>query len=69
MVIGIHIEKHSRECWSGILPTIEQTILVFWATEQKRHSTHPDIYNEFLDGNFVVRRASGTFNMLPTDQV
>ena len=28
MVIGMHIYKHQRECWSGTLPTIEQTIPV-----------------------------------------
>ena len=41
----------------------------YWATQQKFHSTHPDIYHEFLNCHFEVRRTSGTFNMLPSDQV
>ena len=40
-----------------------------WATQQKLQSAHPDMYNEFLNGHFAVRRTAGTFNMLPSDQV
>ncbi|XP_065683225.1 uncharacterized protein LOC136096041 [Hydra vulgaris] len=30
--------------------------------------THPSIYQQFMDGNFSVRRTSGTFNKVPSDQ-
>ena len=40
-----------------------------WATQKKLHDTHPEIYQEFKQGNFSTKRTMGNFNMLPPDQV
>ena len=38
-------------------------------TQQNLEKTHPNIYKEFLAGNFSVRRKLGRFNILQSDQV
>ena len=38
-------------------------------TQQKIKETHPKIYDQFMLGNFSVKRADGIFNKLPPDQV
>ena len=38
-------------------------------TQQNLEKTHPEIYKEFLAGNFSVRRKLGSFNQVPPDQV
>ena len=38
-------------------------------TQQNLEKTQPNIYKEFLAGNFSVRRKLGSFNEVPSDQV
>jgi len=40
-----------------------------WSTQQKLEQKHPQIYEEFKNGNFSCKRVGGSFNMLPPDQV
>ena len=40
-----------------------------WATLDNLAETNHKIYAEFQEGNFAVKRTSGSFNMLPPDQV
>ena len=39
-----------------------------WVTMQKLPETHTAIHEEFMAGNFSVRRQHGTFNKIPSDQ-
>ena len=40
----------------------------YWATQQKIKETHPKIYDQFMLGNFSVKRRDGSFNKLPRDK-
>ena len=40
-----------------------------WAALNNLAETNPKMYAEFQEGNFAVKRTSGSFNMLPPDQV
>ena len=40
-----------------------------WAALNNLAETNPKMYAEFQEGNFAVRRTSGSFNMLSADQV
>ena len=41
----------------------------YWASQQNLQSSHPGIYEEFLNGHFAVKRTPGKFNMLPSERV
>ena len=41
---------------------------VYLADIMQLESTHPNVYAEFLAGNFVVKTSQGMFNELSTDQ-
>ena len=38
-------------------------------TQQNLEKTHPNIYKEFLTGNFSMQRKLGSFNKVPSDQL
>ena len=40
-----------------------------WAALNNLAETNPKMYAEFQEGNFVVKRTSGSLDMLPPDQV
>ena len=40
-----------------------------WAALNNLAETNPKMYAEFQEGNFAVKRTSGSFNMFPPDQV
>ena len=40
-----------------------------WAALNNLAEANPKMYAEFQEGNFAVKRTSGSFNMLPPDQV
>lgn len=41
----------------------------YWATQQVLAEKHPQLYEEFANGNFAVNRTPGTFNRISPDQV
>ena len=40
----------------------------YWASQMQLHESHPEILEQFVNGNFAVKRTDGSFNMLPPDQ-
>ena len=40
----------------------------YWSQMTRLPTTHTNIFNEFLLGNFAVRRTPGKFNKVPSDQ-
>ena len=50
----VNYARHSTYCWAALNNLAE---------------TNPKMYVEFQEGNFAVKRTSGSFNMFPTDQV
>ena len=45
------------------------TFHLLLATQQNIKETHPKIYDQFMVGNFSVKRTDESFNKLPPDQV
>ena len=43
-------------------------ITYYWSQMTRLPTAHPNIFNEFLLGNFAVRRTPGKFNKVPSDQ-
>ena len=41
----------------------------YWCTQQKLGDTHPEMREIYLSGKFSVKRSSGRFNRLPSDQI
>ena len=41
----------------------------YWATQQDLPNSHPNIYSEFLNGGFSIKRSEGCLNKMPPDQV
>ena len=41
---------------------------VYLADMKQLEQTHPDVFKEFMDGNFVVKRTDHNFNQVSTDQ-
>lgn len=41
---------------------------VYLADMKQLEKTHPDVYKEFMEGNFVVKRTDHKFNQISTDQ-
>ena len=50
-------------------PNYSRHFTYYSATQQKSKDTHPKIYDQFMLGNFSVKRTDGSFNKLPPDQV
>ena len=45
-----------------------QHFTYYWATQQYLPNTYPNIYSEFLNGGFSIKRSEGCFNKVPPDQ-
>ena len=41
---------------------------VYLAEMKGLEISHPELYEEFMEGNFVVKRKDGRFNQVPIDQ-
>ena len=41
---------------------------VYLAEMKGLEISHPELYQEFMEGNFVVKRKDGRFNQVPIDQ-
>ena len=41
---------------------------VYFAHMKRLEQTHPDVFKEFMDGNFVVKQTDHNFNQVSTDQ-
>ena len=41
----------------------------YWASQQVLAEQHPDIFQQFKDGGFSIRRSNGKFNKVSPDQV
>ena len=50
-------------------PNYSRHFTCYWATQQKFKETHPKIYDQFILGNYSVKKTDGSFNKLPLDQV
>ena len=50
-------------------PNYSRHFTYYWATQQKIKDAHPKIYDQFMLKNFSVKRADGSFNKPPPDQV
>ena len=50
-------------------PNYSRNFTCYWATQQKLKETHPKIYDQFILGNYSVKKTDGSFNKLPLDQV
>ncbi|XP_047132181.1 uncharacterized protein LOC124811086 [Hydra vulgaris] len=49
-------------------PNYSRYLTFYWTEMTQLPKTHPSVYQQFMDGNFSVRRTSGTFNKIPSDQ-
>ena len=49
-------------------PNYARFLTYYRVTMQKLPETHPAIHEEFMAGNFSVRRQHGIFNKIPSDQ-
>ena len=50
-------------------PNYSRHFTYYWTTQQEIKDIHPKIYDQFMLGNFSVKRTDGSFNKLPPDQV
>ena len=40
-----------------------------WALQKTIEVKHPDIHHKFQNGNFSIKRSTGSFNMMPPDEI
>ncbi|CAG9760339.1 unnamed protein product [Ceutorhynchus assimilis] len=67
----IEAQTATTKYWCRYLNLVEILLEFLFAERSdmnKLRNTAPKVYEEFIEGNFVVKRLSGNFNQLPVDQ-
>ena len=68
-MIGRCTSWHSWPCYRGLPTTITPTThsVVYAADISQQETSHPDVYEKFMEGDFVVKSSRYTFNQISTD--